>query len=314
MYRSKKFDDPNQGNNNIQGLLFQGMDNNHGYNLSQLPMLQRFNHITSSSSTRYGDCSWRGHPIYNGTNYMGGGRGGGSSCNNNSSSMMINRATSLYASYNHNNKPLITNSSFNIPSSLIKGISPSSSTSPSTKPNHSTTTAAFEAAATKFLFHRWSPHFTTTTALESSMHENNNIHNGLKRKLMQPHHNLDLELSLKVPKTDSEEATTTTTTTTTMTTRDQVGKREGNNINAANTTTTSTTIDLDHEADEHESSLSLSLSSSSSSKLSTGFKEIMETDYKLLVRKRDRKFSIMNLVDGVNSKRGRMASTLDLTL
>jgi len=52
MYRSKKIDDPNQGN----GILFDGRDH-HIYNLSQLPMMQSFNQMPTSS-LRYGDASW----------------------------------------------------------------------------------------------------------------------------------------------------------------------------------------------------------------------------------------------------------------
>ncbi|CAL5366368.1 unnamed protein product [Camellia sinensis] len=68
MYRSKKIDDPDQG----QGIQFDGRDH-HVYNLSQLPMLQSFNQ-NASSSLRYGDASWStGHPkIHNQIYSMGG--------------------------------------------------------------------------------------------------------------------------------------------------------------------------------------------------------------------------------------------------
>ncbi|XP_057475435.1 putative two-component response regulator ARR20 isoform X2 [Actinidia eriantha] len=53
MYRSKKIDDPAQE----QGIVFDGGDH-HIYNLSQLPMMQSFNQMPTSS-LRYGDASWR---------------------------------------------------------------------------------------------------------------------------------------------------------------------------------------------------------------------------------------------------------------
>ncbi|XP_021732658.1 two-component response regulator ARR1-like [Chenopodium quinoa] len=58
MYRSKKIDESNQAMSN-QGLFADGRDNI--YNLSQLPMLQGYNHQRSPFSLRYGDPSWRGH-------------------------------------------------------------------------------------------------------------------------------------------------------------------------------------------------------------------------------------------------------------
>ncbi|KAJ6718084.1 MYB FAMILY TRANSCRIPTION FACTOR PHL7-LIKE [Salix purpurea] len=54
MYRSKRNDEPNQG----QGLCFEGGDHQI-YNLSQLPILQNFNQ-RSSCNLRFGDASWRG--------------------------------------------------------------------------------------------------------------------------------------------------------------------------------------------------------------------------------------------------------------
>lgn len=62
MYRSKKIDESNQAAINNQGIFTDGRDNI--YNLSQLPMLQGYNHQRSPfslSATRYGDPSWRGH-------------------------------------------------------------------------------------------------------------------------------------------------------------------------------------------------------------------------------------------------------------
>ncbi|KAK9742316.1 hypothetical protein RND81_03G163600 [Saponaria officinalis] len=56
MYRSKKLDEANQAMGN-QGIFSDGRD--HIYNLSQLPMLQGYNHQRSSFSLRYGDSSWR---------------------------------------------------------------------------------------------------------------------------------------------------------------------------------------------------------------------------------------------------------------
>ncbi|KAJ8763988.1 hypothetical protein K2173_004853 [Erythroxylum novogranatense] len=65
MYRSKKTDEPNQGQ-----LISEGRDR-HIYNLSQLPMLRSFGQ-RPSSSLRYADVSWRGqeHQIYG--SYVGG--------------------------------------------------------------------------------------------------------------------------------------------------------------------------------------------------------------------------------------------------
>ncbi|KAL9230212.1 hypothetical protein vseg_005595 [Gypsophila vaccaria] len=56
MYRSKKIDEANQAMGN-QGMFSDGRDNI--YNLSQLPMLQGYNHQRSSFNLRYGDSSWR---------------------------------------------------------------------------------------------------------------------------------------------------------------------------------------------------------------------------------------------------------------
>ncbi|CAN0909795.1 hypothetical protein LINGRAHAP2_LOCUS25965 [Linum grandiflorum] len=236
MYRSKKFDDPNQGN--VQGLVFQGRDS-HGYTLSQLPMLQRFNHTPNSSNanSRYGECSWRG--------YMGG------------------RLASLYG-YNH--KPFTTNKYSSCDSSL-KGIQV-----PSTK--SSTSTTFDNNNTTKFLFHRWPPQLISkmqpaSTPLEECTTNDDIVsRGGLKRKLMSMRPvrsgvDLDLELSLKVSRPD-------------------INAMEGNDHN-------------------QESSLSLSLSSSSSSKLSE-------------VVRRDNKYNSHMNIEGVDSKRARMASTLDLTL
>ncbi|XP_010693076.2 two-component response regulator ARR18 [Beta vulgaris subsp. vulgaris] len=60
MYRSKKIDESNQeAMSNNQGIFSDGRDNI--YNLSQLPMLQGYNHQRSPFNLRYGDSSWRGH-------------------------------------------------------------------------------------------------------------------------------------------------------------------------------------------------------------------------------------------------------------
>lgn len=56
MYRSKKTDDPNQAIKD-HGFFGDGGDH-HVYNLSQLPLLQTFNH--RPSSLRFMDASWRG--------------------------------------------------------------------------------------------------------------------------------------------------------------------------------------------------------------------------------------------------------------
>ncbi|XP_021841563.1 probable transcription factor KAN2 isoform X1 [Spinacia oleracea] len=60
MYRSKKIDESNQAAMSNQGIFSDnGRDNI--YNLSQLPMLQGYNHQRPPFSLRYGDPSWRGH-------------------------------------------------------------------------------------------------------------------------------------------------------------------------------------------------------------------------------------------------------------
>ncbi|KAJ6720606.1 hypothetical protein OIU85_023784 [Salix viminalis] len=66
MYRSKRNDEPNQG----QGLCFEGGDHQI-YNLSQLPILQNFNQ-RSSCNLRFGDASWRGHDHQMYSPYTGG--------------------------------------------------------------------------------------------------------------------------------------------------------------------------------------------------------------------------------------------------
>ncbi|KAI9387533.1 hypothetical protein POPTR_010G185700v4 [Populus trichocarpa] len=66
MYRSKRSDEPNQG----EGLFFEGGDHQI-YNLSQLPVLQNFNQ-RSSCNLRYGDASWRGHDHQMYSPYKGG--------------------------------------------------------------------------------------------------------------------------------------------------------------------------------------------------------------------------------------------------
>ncbi|KAG5237431.1 two-component response regulator ARR [Salix suchowensis] len=66
MYRSKRNDEPNQG----QGLCFEGGDHQI-YNLSQLPILQNFNQ-RSSCNLRFGDASWRGHDRQMYSPYTGG--------------------------------------------------------------------------------------------------------------------------------------------------------------------------------------------------------------------------------------------------
>ncbi|KAL9351878.1 hypothetical protein Peur_054558 [Populus x canadensis] len=67
MYRSKRSDEPNQGQ---QGLFFEDGDHQI-YNLSQLPVLQNFNQ-RSSCNLRYGDASWRGHDHQMYSPYKGG--------------------------------------------------------------------------------------------------------------------------------------------------------------------------------------------------------------------------------------------------
>lgn len=59
MYRSKKTDESNQAAMSNQGIFIDGID--HIYNISQLPMLQGYNHQTPPFNLRYGDPSWRGH-------------------------------------------------------------------------------------------------------------------------------------------------------------------------------------------------------------------------------------------------------------
>ncbi|CDP13985.1 unnamed protein product [Coffea canephora] len=65
MYRSKKIDDPNQVISE-QRLLADSGDHNI-YNLSKLPMLQAFDHFSSSGSLRYGNTFWNSRQ----TNYHG---------------------------------------------------------------------------------------------------------------------------------------------------------------------------------------------------------------------------------------------------
>ncbi|KAH8496855.1 hypothetical protein H0E87_019551 [Populus deltoides] len=67
MYRSKRSDEPNQGQ---QGLFFEDGDHQI-YNLSQLPVLQNFNQ-RSSCNLRYGDASCRGHDHQMYSPYKGG--------------------------------------------------------------------------------------------------------------------------------------------------------------------------------------------------------------------------------------------------
>ncbi|KAJ6690137.1 hypothetical protein OIU85_006419 [Salix viminalis] len=67
MYRSRRSDDPSQG----QGLFFEGGDS-HICNLRQLAMLQNNFNQRSPCNLRYGDVSWRGHDHMMRGAYIGG--------------------------------------------------------------------------------------------------------------------------------------------------------------------------------------------------------------------------------------------------
>ncbi|KAG6763798.1 hypothetical protein POTOM_031238 [Populus tomentosa] len=199
MYRSKRSDDPGQG----QGLLFEGWDN-HICNLRQLAMPQDFNQ-RSPFNLRYGDASWRGHDHMMCSAYMGG-------------ITALNRVKhGLYGSVigcnNHN--PLNYGSSVHIPSLNGKATGRTDQSLEAvelfqvSRQNESTPSSMESDFITKLQERSGMldqvDFLNTSSSADKKWRTIQEMQKGLKRKTLDPDCNLDLNLSLKLATKDDDE-------------------------------------------------------------------------------------------------------------